>query len=40
MQDKDIMAVLTLEELDEAFDYMSYVGICPEQVDAALDACK
>jgi adenylosuccinate lyase len=40
LQDKDIMAVLTEEELDRAFDYMSYVGICPEQVDAALEMTK
>jgi adenylosuccinate lyase len=40
MQDKEMMAVMSLEELDEAFEYMSYVGICPEQVDAALDICK
>jgi adenylosuccinate lyase len=40
MQDKEMMAVMSLEELDEAFEYMSYVGICPEQVDAALDSAS
>ena len=36
LQDQAIMAVMTPQELDEAFDYSSYTGCCPQQVDAAL----
>ncbi len=39
-EDPEIMAVITPEELNEAFDYMSYVGACPEEVDAALEICQ
>lgn len=40
LQDEEIMAILTPEELDRAFDYGAYIGNCPEQVDAALEICK
>ena len=39
-KDEVIMAALTQKELDDAFDYMSYVGTCPAQVDAALELTK
>lgn len=39
-QDQKIMGVLTREELEQAFDYRSYVGMCPQEVDAALDICQ
>lgn len=40
LQDKEIMSVITPAELDKAFEYTSYLGICPEEVDAAIAMCK
>lgn len=40
LKDQEIMENFTEEELDQAFDYTSYLGICPEMVDAALEMCK
>jgi len=40
LRDADIMSIITPDELDRAFDYASYIGNCPEQVDAALEFCK
>lgn len=39
-KDPDIMSMITREELDAAFDYGQYLGVCPEQVDAALEICQ
>ena len=39
-KDPDIMSIITREELEQAFDYTQYIGVCPEQVDAALEICQ
>lgn len=37
--DSEIMNAISKHELDEAFEYSSYIGNCLEQVDAALQIC-
>ncbi len=39
LADKDIMAVMTPEEIEEVFDPVSYIGVAPEMVDRAIKDC-